>query len=298
MTSPDQQENGFAAWPGEDCGQIWPDWLESLRVPDSICAEAYEQTPAPQRAAIKTAMALALAHYGENSGLTSQQRHDIRHGIIARQTSRPADLALIVFAAGYRACARLAAACIPAILAGVQNIAALCLGGKPCGNVLTTLELCGIEDIFAAEKADLQRLLVDLADRNGRLVILGADLLKADTNAAPCCPQTNARLACFVEKSCPRLRLAAPAAFDRKILEFAQAEAADGAECTDPASPVDAIYCTPEQAASEFPPFSDSQQPGHGQCILLGPGCEGFWLHRGLDPEFFRVRQDFFALAD
>lgn len=299
-----QQANSFA-WPDEDCGQdwtdypqVWPDWLESRRVPDAICAEAYEQAPAQARAAIKTALALGLAHFGENSGQTSADRHDIRHGIIARQAGRPADFALIVFAAGYRASARLAAACTPAILAGVQSIAAICLGGTPCNNALTTLELCGIEDIFAAEKSDLDRLLADLADLNGRIVLLGQDRLETGQDTAIACPEETPRLACFVERRRPKLRLATPEAFDRKILEFAQAGAIIDAENIAPDCPVDAIYCTPDQASHDFPAFSARRMPGYDQCLLLAPGCEGFWLHRGLVPEFFRVRQKFFALAD
>ena len=87
-------------------------------------------------------------HFGES---TASQRSEVRNthlGFWRRAISHPAPWAVIAFTPAYAAAARLAAACIPALLGGVPLVGAVCVGGAPAGNALVTLELTGVEDIF------------------------------------------------------------------------------------------------------------------------------------------------------
>ena len=115
----------------EDSGPAWPQWLEAFRVPDEPRAAAYEDTPAHLRAAIKAALALHQAHAGEMDIRTCRDERFPRRGFRRTATDGPAPFALVAFPASLRSPARLAAALMPAILAGVPLTGAFCLGGEP-----------------------------------------------------------------------------------------------------------------------------------------------------------------------
>ncbi len=57
------QENSFVT-------PAWPEWLENCRCPDELFAEAYDTLPDSFRAALKTAIAAAFFHFGQNDATT------------------------------------------------------------------------------------------------------------------------------------------------------------------------------------------------------------------------------------
>ena len=68
----------------------WPQWAEDARLDDDLAAAAYEATPAPLRAAVKTGLALAHMHFGES---TTSQRNEVRNahlGFWRRSIAHPA----------------------------------------------------------------------------------------------------------------------------------------------------------------------------------------------------------------
>ena len=268
----------------------WPQWAEDARLDDTLAAQAYEATPAPLRAAIKTGLALTHMHFGES---TTSQRNEERNahlGFWRRSISHPAPWAVIAFTPAYAAAARLAAACMPALLGGVPLVGAVCVDGAPSQNALVTLELTGVEDIFVMDSAGLCTLLEETQPGPGRLVLLHNGELDAVAGAARAL-----ELPLYEERRSPVLCLPKPEAFDLEALAFAQAEALESALDSLLRLTPDATYLTPVAALGHCRQRRTGPFPYSGAPALT-PGCEGFWLHPGLTPDFFRVQRQAFGL--
>lgn len=261
----------------------WPQWAEEARLDDALAAAAYEATPASLRAAVKTGLAMSHMHFGESMSSQRTEIRDPHRGFWRRGISHPAPWAVIAFTPAYAAAARLAAACAPALLGGVPLVGAVCVSGTPHRAALVTLELAGVEDVFVMDGPGLCALLEETQPGPGRLVLLHKGELDSIAAAARAL-----ELPCYEERRAPVLNLPQPQAFDLEALAFAQAEAFDAA--MDPSfrlSP-DAAFLTPVAALGHCRerrtgPFPYSSAPAYT------PGCEGFWLHPGLTPDFFRV---------
>lgn len=295
-------------------GASWPQWVEEARLNDSLAAQSYEDTPPQWRAAVKTGLALAHMHFGSDPGQLRDMRSDGHLGFWRRGESHAAPWAIVAFTPAYAAAARLAAACIPAILAGVPQIGAVCVGGQPHRSALVSLELSGVEDIFVLDSPGLHRLLEECRPGPGRLVLLHAGELAPTVELAQ-----SMGLPCWQEYRPPKLALVEAdtsingqnladdgSRIDLEALYFAQAEALDAATSIAAHLPIGDPHGTP------IPLVRDAQLPDalylasgdheqadilHGKAfsasgpgLTLTPGCEGFWLHPGLTPDFFRVR--------
>ena len=281
-----RQESGAEA-PAAVC---WPQWAEAARLDDALAAAAYEATPAHLRAAVKTGLALAHMHFGES---TTSQRNEVRNahlGFWRRSIAHPAPWAVVAFTPAYAAAARLAAACMPALLGGVPLLGAVCVGGTPSSNALVTLELAGVEDIFVMDNAGLCTLLEETQPGPGRLVLLHRGELDGVAAAARAL-----ELPCFEERRSPVLCLPKPEAFDLEALAFAQAEALDAAQESPLHLTPDATYLAPVAALGHCRERRTGPFP-YGSAPAFTPGCEGFWLHPGLTPDFFRVQRQAFGL--
>lgn len=261
----------------------WPAWLTASRVADSFAAAAYDATPARFRAAIKTGLALAHFHFGESASRRDEAEASGRLGFQRASSRAPAPWALLILSPAYAAAARLTAACAAALLAGVPHMAALSPGRAPHPSALVSLELSGVEEIFSPAANRLTALLDDLATRPGpagRVVILH------DGDLDQAAQVGRARgLPCYEERRPPRLRVEVGAHIDREILAFAHGgkEALEAALTA--SGPADAVFRAKGQALT-----SAADAP-----LTLAPGCEGFWLHPGLTPEFFTVSRQAFA---
>lgn len=261
----------------------WPAWLESARVNDSLMGAAYEATAPRFRAALKTALALAQFHFGESPARWEEARYSGRLGFRRAAFWSPAPWALIVFSPAYAAAARLTAVCAAAQLAGVPLLGAVCPGGGVQAPALVSLELSGVEDVFAPDAAGVDALPDTLAARAvapGRVVLLHAGDLDALAQ------RIRARgLTCYEERRPPHLRIEPGADIDRELLAFAHGGAAALDAALAEAGPPDAVYCSADDAAR---PASDAP-------LTLCPGCEGFWLHPDLGPDFFTLSRQAFA---
>lgn len=292
----------------------WPQWVEDARLSDDLAAQSYEETPPQWRAAIKTGLALAHMHFGSSPSHLREERNNRHLGFWQRRESHAAPWAIIAFTPAYAAAARLAAACIPAILAGVPLIGAVCVGGPPHRSALVGLELSGVEDIFVLDALRLQTLLEE-SSGPGRLVLLHTGELTQIADFA-----RTMGLPCWQESFTPRLALtdanslndeqglsAGDDYLNLESLFFAQAEALDSAISVAPGSlaksshemvmtaatnspRADALYLASAAAQAANLPH-DGLFPSNGPELILTPGCEGFWLHPGLTPDFFRVRR-------
>lgn len=261
----------------------WPQWAEETRLDDALAEAAYEATPPALRATIKTGLAMAHMHWGEAMDSRRAEIRDRHRGFWRRGIAHPAPWAVVAFTPLYAAAARLAAACAPALLGGVPLVGAVCVDGAPSRAALVTLDLAGVEDIFVIDGPGLCTLLEETQPGPGRLVLLHTGELDAIAATARAL-----ELPFYEERRPPVLSLPHPQAFDLEALAFAQAEAFDAA--MEPAlrlSP-NAVYLTPGAALGHCRerrtgPFPYSNAPA------FTPGCEGFWLHPGLTPDFFRV---------
>ena len=261
----------------------WPRWLEACRVDDGAAAAAYETTPPRFRAALKTGLALAHFHFGEHAASKDDSVRNTHLGFLRARRRQPAPWALIVLSPAYAAAARLTAACAAALLAGVPHVAAIFPGGAPQPAALVSLELSGVEDIFQPNVTDMAALLEQMAARpgpRGRLVLLHEGELAGLERRA-----RQRGVPCHEEDRPPCLRVEPDAGIDQELLAFAQGgqRALEAALRAD--GPPDAVYARPEACQTQA---AEAR-------LTLSAGCEGFWLHPGLDPEFFTVCRQGFA---
>lgn len=252
----------------------WPEWLEDCRCPDELFAQAYDTLPDTFRAALKTAIALAFFHYGQNDAITRAYVENPARGFRHHSSSRPAPWALTIFDENFHAPARLLAACVLPALCGVPLLGACCLGKKPAPENLLALELCGVEDTFCIDDKLMQVLISEMG--KGRLVLLHGGDWGRIAHAA-----TVFNVPCIAEQAPPRLFVANPEAFDLDVLAMAQGTNRAGLT-TRPEGQVDALYLAN--------PASPDLESGEHSPLALGPGLEAFWLWADLAPDFFRVR--------
>ncbi len=262
----------------------WAEDLDTCRITDEALAEAYDATPPPLRGCIKNTLALTHAVYGEHPDTLERRSIDTARGVARATRAEPAPWAVVAFTPAYAAGPRLAAALMPALLAHVPLLGAVCVGGRPSAAARVVLELAGVEDAFCLDQAYFSRLLRDMRRCGvGRLALLHRGELASlrDEGAA-------LRMPVWEEARPPRLLIAAGSGHERShiawghpdahLTEISAQELAAGPDVFLPGiHEVDAIFCDPEQEAPSL-----DRAP-----LVLLPGMEGCWLHTDLSPMFF-----------
>ena len=154
--------------------------IEACRVPDERLAGAYEETSAAHRSWIKTTLALAEATYPAPPSRLTITSENTAAGFGFARTRETAPWAVLLIGEGYASAVRLAAAIMPARLAGVEPVFAVWTGAEtaPSG-LFAALELTGVEQVFAMR--DPAPLLRELPGR-GRILRFG----KAPLPECPC----------------------------------------------------------------------------------------------------------------
>lgn len=265
-------------WPTHVGGQP----LDDLRLNDDRLAAAYDATPAPWRACIKTGIALTYAlHRGERPSSCEQSVEDAAHGFCYRMGRSPAPWTLLFFTSAYAAGPRLSAAFMPALLAGVPLVAACCVGGEPSVAARAVFELAGLEDVFClTDIAMAQELLSHMSQQSrgrGRVLLLHAGELEPLRHCAH-----QQRQAVWEESAPPKVGHVPNSGHDAAILHWAHPDisllpASDTME----EEGLDALFCPPHYKKERTLP----KPP-----LLLEQGMEGFWWHPDLDPEFFQQK--------
>ncbi len=257
-----------------------PDWLEEGRISDDAFKNAYECVPTPCRCALKTAIALSSLHFTPETDIQKTVLENNDAGFWLEKTTCPADWAIIVFDAGYDACARVCAAAVLPALAGIKNIAAICVDGQPVPGALLALELCGIEDVFhlpTSRLPDLADFLASPSLGSGVITTLYHPSLAQFGNIA-----LEAGLDVHAERPDPRILLLEPQYFERQLLVFAHG--ADILTRAATQAPY-AAFCSAETARQDCP-----------APLALTPGCECFWLFPHLDMTCFRTGSKAFGV--
>lgn len=230
---------------------------------DPAFEKAYETVSPARKALVKTALALAFAFAGDSRLSRRTSRRLFADGFGEIYRSEPAEAAAIVFPDDFGAAARICAAAAAPALAGVRRIFALSLGSDPRDEILATLELCGVEDVFRVTPANLSRFRDEFCeDPRVRALFLGG-------------VATVPGRYFYAEKREPVLALVDPEIFNPEDLLFATGTLPPrGAE-----ERADAVYLSVARAESdEFP-----------APLRLTPGCEGYWRFLDMPPDFFRV---------
>jgi len=271
---------------------FWPESLEQGRLGDAAFAAAYARVADRERAWIKTGLAgLYAACGGPLPALRRQELlcgHDLRLGL----TDRPLDFVLVVCGASFTSPARLAGAVMPALCAGVPEVAAVRLGGVWPKPLVTTLELCGVESVFRLGVRAFSGLGAELAARGRGAVVL------LDGVATPAWPSGGPILV--------PARLDGPigvfpgpdAAFDWEALAFAHPDATIRVHA--PSAPEGAPFVAADGGLAEaadsgyaavFAGEADLDAALGAAPLVLGPGRETFWLWPGITPETFRQKR-------
>ena len=272
----------------------WPDWLETARIDDAVVDAAYENTPAQLRASINTGLALAFAHFGQLHQEADSVTRKPHAGFWFGEHSRAVPWCIIFMDATYAAAARLTAACVLPRLCDVPEIFAVVVGdGKtpPADNVLTALTLSGVEDVFCLQSSGARKLLEDMAAdsaANGIAAPQGrAVLLHNGTLGNLAAASLEYHIPCFEENTAPGLAVLPESPCTAALLAFAHGNVVPG---TGLAPDTQAVFAPAPPTPQDYTGNAAVAEAVQRGLLVLSPGCEGFWLHRGLEPSFFRVR--------
>ena len=262
-----------------------PAWLESFRPDDTLYADAYEDTPAELRALLKTAIAFDFHRWTMNDGECVAETRNPRAGFFRTERSRPADWVLAVAAEGFASPARLLAALVPAVIAGVGRI--VIVSPAPFAPaVATALELSGLEDSFVPDDARTADLYEDLraASPDGRVVVFPGngpltpgqkDLMHraaADGIAVYRDAPAPKILSLYADEGCAAPGGPSPEDVKKRLLWLHP----DAVLLEEPAQDLRAVFAPQDTPLPCAAPFA------------AGPGMEACWP--GPSPEFFRTR--------
>lgn len=161
-------------------------WLQEHALDESVSARAYEAAGPQARSLLKLCIARLHAFWGERP-LAEASSRSFSQGFTAVRETTPAPYALIFCPVDYESPARLLAACLPAVLAGVERIIPCFVtrggmgsstgmdGPLPGDGLLAALELAGLEQAVCVSEAEaltaFSLLHTDLGI--GRVLILG-----------------------------------------------------------------------------------------------------------------------------
>ncbi len=254
---------------------MWPQLLAKYDIADTLRATAYENAHARERACLKNAMAFH-ALQGEGPHCEHIQRNFANRGYWLNVKTQPVPWVLCICSAGYASPARLIAALMPAIMAGVPDIYVLYLDENPSPALLLALELMGLEQAVAVPKADspldlAREFLINLAPQCGRVLLL-SDISSEMSSLYKQADEL--RIPWWQDSIPPRIVTHNLLEAEQALLNFAQPDAILS-EHMDVS--VDAIYGDKLDAVADI--FIPQ---------VWAKGMEGCFIHRHLSVEFFQ----------
>ena len=269
---------------------LWPDWLETARIDDAVVDAAYENTPAQLRASIKTGLALAFAHFGQRQREADGVTRRPHAGFWFGEHSRAVPWCIILMDATYAAAARLAAACVLPRLCDVPEVFAVAVGENgtpPANNVLTALTLSGVEDVFSLPQPNVHTLLEAMAAGSetgpqGRVLLLHKGDLDGLARTL-----RKLHIPYYEEYEAPCLAVLPESTCSEELLGFTHGAITPVTTLT---SETRAVFAPAPPTPQDYDGdvlVAEAVQRG---LLVLTPGCEGFWLHPGLEPSFFTVQ--------
>lgn len=264
----------------------WPGWLEDKRISDKLLEDAYACLLPRFRVGLKAAISLSCFHFNISPITRSETVCSERLGYKSTKLQNTVPWSLIIFSGSYKAPARLVSAAILPLLAGSGLIGAVCVGSPQCCS-LSALELCGIEDIFNIGCGAIETLIDTLLEKSaacqtcaGRIILLHDGELSRLALFL-----RNRNVAFFEENKRPTLFVEDKAVFDLELISYAHGVPINDLidEKTD-SQRIDALYMRYENAFCDVNIQSSRMA---GKTLVLTPGCEAFWLHGMLAPDYF-----------
>lgn len=268
-----------------------PAWLDSWRMDDAHAAQAYEQTPAPRRALLKTAIALHVQLWGEAPAEEIRRVASSARGFVHARADRPAAWTLAVVDPAHAAPARLLAALLPAALAGVEAIMVVFPERQPTPPLSVALELAGLENVYvlpATANPGLPDVVRELAARaEGRMLLFPTARSRlAEPFMSLRETARRQRIRLWQDRPEPRIAVAGqPGPDAQNLLRWAHGDAV--------LAPVSAF--SPQAGSVDRAKRLDAcwapapEMPVPGCPLILTPGLEAFWLADRLDRGFFRT---------
>lgn len=287
------------------CGDVvpgipgWPDWTARHAVDDEAFAAAHDAVGPRQRALIKQTLARMFAVHAPDGPVRRRRYAAYEPDVAAVDQAAPRRCALVAIGAGFASPARLLAACLPALRAGVGLAAVVRTGGGAWPEpLLAALELCGLETAFSFSARQAARFFTELAG-------LAPDMAVVDFTAVQCLPVSVRTLAAAPSGDIGVWRTSSRA-FDLKALAEAQAgsrvtvwgktgglppgmQAGEGDFAAFLAQGYEAVFVPGGKIDAAL------AAPG-GPDLVLGPGMEWFWVCRGVSTAaFMRTKRAFLA---
>lgn len=258
-----------------------PEEFKQHQINDTYFEAAYEAIDPKHRVLIKTSLALGHAFYAIFPGKTVSIQENISIGFQLKKILYPISWTILLLDKHYISAPRLAAAIMPAQLAGVKNIIAIWINQNnrltpeeipPI--LLTTLELSGINTVFTLTHIEFLLLIKQLTKvGSGKLLYF----LKEESIT---CSSLITHIPYWKEYSSHRLVIETNADINTEILQWAHPDAKIEPITAHPyfKNIPDALYCTSS---------SSNHYTSYGIQRLFHPGLEAYWIHPTLSPTSF-----------
>lgn len=274
------------------------DWSQYL-VSDQVLAQSYALVGDFKRSWMKKYIAYLFSYYGHDPRTQCVRTARERAGFIHDTLSSPVPGVLIIAHSYPKIWNRLLASVIPAISAGVENIYIFLIKnhGEPCPEILTSLELAGVENIFLIDCPETSVANILNSSRDAALIDLCAKSPMQDILfKSPGKAQKYIRLF-FARRPRALIWTENITAWDYDILKWAHPDmeftvggplahnAPSGFATTDAAI---------QQLLSEqYDLFLGPEDIFRSSMVARGfsPGMEPFWLWPELDRSFFQINR-------
>lgn len=240
--------------------------LQNRLVDDSLFLQAHETASPGVRAAIKTAIALHIFHFGRQNGQRRNFLRDEFAGFCSEVEENPLPCTLICLPSHYRYAASLCAAAMLPILAGVPSISCVLVGQSPEAKLLLTLELCGVEEVYCCGEKEVETLFRKTGKGEEKIFLLH------DGSLAHLAELLAERKLNYIdEHETPHPEIEERS--NHEALEFGFGSDIAGGSCV----------------------IGNSAPSSR---LVLGAGCECFWLFDTLTPANFKAYRRKFSLLE
>lgn len=258
-----------------------PEEFRQHQIDDIHFEEAYDLMEPQHRVWIKTTLALTGAFYSIFPGRTISTQANMSIGFQLQKTFEPFHWTILLLDEHYMSAPRVAAAIMPAQLAGVKNIIAVWtsksnrLTAEEISPILlTTLELSGVHIALTLTHTEIPLLIHQLTKIGiGNLLyfLKEEDILHIST--IPVIPS-------WKEYTSHRLVIEKDAGINTEILQWAHPHSTIEQIATEPYSEdiPDALYCANSSSKS----YTSYRIPR-----IFHNGLEAYWIHPTLSPTSF-----------
>ncbi|MFO7727187.1 MAG: hypothetical protein R6X11_02555 [Desulfonatronovibrio sp.] len=276
------------------------DWNTCL-VSDEVMAQSYRDTGDLKRSWMKKFIAYLLSFYGHETRAEYIETSRRKTGFSQTRISFPVPRTVILTNTGLKAWNRLLAAAIPAIAAGTDEIFVLLVKedkDEICAEILTALELAGIENIFFLSPEDALLLSRNISE-DGPLAVIDLCTQSPVEKYFHSHPLSTRKYIHLPLRNNPRILVWAEhkSIWDYEIIQWAHPDAGFTLAGPVPGSAPQKFTVTdvpaPELFKKSFDLFLGPEKMFRSGTMPRGfsRGMEPFWLWPEIDNNFFIVNR-------